>query len=212
MNFSVKLFTIKRNLVFMNNLYQKVAFASVCTALGFVLVPNKEAKAAVFTLTSTTIFFVGDKNQDGIGDYIYGDVPLSVGIKDERHTRNNQEDEEYKAVYEFNIANLSLAPNTAISNAIFQAKVNTIPWYDSQSRLDVHGYIGNNDTFAGLKVFTRGGYLTLDQEANLTITTVDVTEPVPEPTTILTAAIALGWGGWLKRKNSIKQNKTKSQG
>ena len=71
--------------------------------------------------------------------------------------------------------------------------------------------IRNNDTFAGLKVFTRGGYLTLDQEANLTITTVDVTEPVPEPTTILTAAIALGWGGWLKRKNSIKQNKTKSQ-
>jgi hypothetical protein len=261
MNFSVKLFTIKRNLVFMNNLYQKVAFASVCTALGFVLVPNKEAKAAVFTLTSTTSFFVGDKNQDGIGDYIYGDVPLSVGIKDERHTRNNREDEEYKAVYEFNIANLSLAPNTAISSAIFQAKVNTIPWYDSQSRLDAQGYIGNgqadvsdfqaggylegiyfdsvintgsgidpspifsfnvlpfisqrirnNDTFAGLKVFTRGGYLTLDQEANLTITTVDVTEPVPEPTTILTAAIALGWGGWLKRKNSIKQNKTKSQG
>ena len=79
----------------MNNLYQKVAFASVCTALGFVLVANKEAKAAVFTLTPTTSFFVGDKNQDGLGDYLYGEVPLSVGIKDERHTRNNQEDEEY---------------------------------------------------------------------------------------------------------------------
>ena len=73
--------------------------------------------------------------------------------------------------------------------------------------------IKNNDTFAGLKVFTRGGYLTLDQEANLIITTVDkATEPVPEPTTILSAAIALGWGGLLKRKNSIKRNKTKSQG
>jgi hypothetical protein len=262
MGFSVKLFTIKGNLVFMNNLYQKVVVASVCTALGFVLLPNKEAKAAVFNLTSTTSFFVGDKDQDGLGDYIYGDVPLSVGIKDERYTQNNQGDEVYKAFYEFNIANLSLTPNTVISSAIFQPKTNTISWYGSQSRLDAQGYIGNgqadvsdfqaggyldgiyfysvintgseidlspifsfnvlpfisqriknNDTFAGLKVFTRGGYLTLDQEANLIITTVDdVTEPVPEPTTILSAAIALGWGGWLKRKNSIKQNKTKSQG
>jgi hypothetical protein len=262
MGFSVKLFTIKGNLVFMNNLYQKVAVVSVCTALAFVLVANKEAKAALLTLPSTTSFFVGDKNQDGLGDYIYGDVPLSVGIKDERHTRNNQEDEEYKASYEFNIANLALAPNTAISSAIFQAKANTISWYISESRVDAQGYIGNgqadvsdfqagsyldgiyfnsvmntgseidrspifsfnvlpfisqiiknNDTFAGLKVYTRGGYFTLDREANLIITTVDeVTEPVPEPTTILSAAIALGWGGWLKRKNSIKQNKTKSQG
>jgi hypothetical protein len=35
---------------------------------------------------------------------------------------------------------------------------------------------------------------------------------VPEPTTMLGTALALGWGGWLKRKNSIKQDKTKSQG
>jgi hypothetical protein len=28
--------------------------------------------------------------------------------------------------------------------------------------------------------------------------------PVPEPTTILGTVVALGWGGWLKRKNSIK--------
>jgi PEP-CTERM putative exosortase interaction domain len=235
----------------MNNLYHKVAFASVCTALGFVLIPNKEAKAAVFTLTSTNSFFVGDKDQDGLGDYIYGDVPLSVGIKDERHIQNSREDEEYKAFYEFNVANLSLAPNTTISSAIFQPKANTVSWYGSRSRLDAQGYIGNgqadvsdfqageyldgiyfytvlntgseidlspifsfnvlpfvtqrikdNDTFVGLKVFTRGGYLTFDREANLIITTVDVTEPVPEPTTILSAAIALGWGGWLKRKKS----------
>jgi hypothetical protein len=238
----------------MNTLYQKVAFASVCTALGFVLVANKEAKAAVLTLTSTNSFFVGDKDQDGLGDYLYGDVPLSVGIKDERWIRNNREDEKYKAFYEFNVANLSLAPNTAISSAIFQTKANTISWYDSQSRFDAQGYIGNgqadvsdfqaggyldgiyfytvlntdseidlspvfsfnvlpfinqrlknNDTFAGLKVFTNAGYLTLDQEAKLIITTVDdVTEPVPEPTTILSAAIALGYGVILKRKSSKK--------
>jgi hypothetical protein len=35
---------------------------------------------------------------------------------------------------------------------------------------------------------------------------------VPEPGTILSAAVALGWGGWLKRKNLVKQDKTKSQG
>jgi hypothetical protein len=31
----------------MNNLYHKLAFASVCTALSFALVANKQAKAAV---------------------------------------------------------------------------------------------------------------------------------------------------------------------
>jgi hypothetical protein len=36
--------------------------------------------------------------------------------------------------------------------------------------------------------------------------------PVPEPTTMFGTALALGWGGWMKRKNSIKQNETKSQG
>ena len=235
----------------MNNLYHKVAFASVCTALGFVLIPNKEAKAAVFTLTSTNSFFVGDKDQDGLGDYIYGDVPLSVGIKDEKHIQNSREDEEYKAFYEFNVANLSLAPNTTISSAIFQPKANTVSWYGSRSRLDAQGYIGNgqadvsdfeagkyldgrylysvllnttipgikpspffyfdvlpfisqsiknNDTSAGFSLRIDDGYLTLNQDARLTIITADVTESVPEPTTILTAAVALGWGGWLKRK------------
>jgi hypothetical protein len=37
------------------------------------------------------------------------------------------------------------------------------------------------------------------------------TQSVPEPSTILSTSVALGWGGWLKRKNLIKQNKTKSQ-
>jgi len=36
-------------------------------------------------------------------------------------------------------------------------------------------------------------------------------EPVPEPTTIFGSAIALGVGGWLKRKNSTQKNKTTSQ-
>jgi hypothetical protein len=36
-------------------------------------------------------------------------------------------------------------------------------------------------------------------------------QPVPEPTTILGSALALGVGGWLKRKKSSQQNKTTPQ-
>jgi len=243
----------------MNNLYQKVAFASVCTALSFALVANKEAKAAVFTLTASPSFSVGDRNgQDGLGDYISGDVPLPVGIINGEGNR-----QEYRALYEFNLANLSLAPNTAISSVIFGVKANTISSYGRFSRLDAHGYIGNgqadvsdfeageyldgrylysvllnttipgikpspffyfdvlpfisqsiknNDTSAGFSLRIDDAYLTLNQDARLTIITADVTESVPEPTTVLTAAVALGWGGWLKRKNSSQQHNTKSQG
>jgi hypothetical protein len=53
------MFTIKGNLVFMNNLYRKVTIASICTALSFTLGANKEAKPATFTLTATE-FFVED--------------------------------------------------------------------------------------------------------------------------------------------------------
>jgi hypothetical protein len=38
------------------------------------------------------------------------------------------------------------------------------------------------------------------------------THAVPEPATMFGTALAFGWGGWLKRKNSIKQDKTKLQG
>jgi hypothetical protein len=243
----------------MKNLYHKVAVASVCTALSFALVTNKEAKAGVLTLTPTFSLSVGDRNaQDGLGDYISGDVPLPVGIINGEGDR-----QEYRALYEFNLANLSLAPNTVISSAIFGVKANTISSYGRWSRLDAYGYTGNgqadvsdfeageylegrylysvllnttipgikpspnfafnvlpfisqkiknNDTFVGfsLRNFNDDAYLTFNQDARLTIITADeVTEPVPEPTTILTAAIALGWGGWLKRKNSSQQNKTK---
>ena len=45
----------------------------------------------------------------------------------------------------------------------------------------------------------------------LIVETADVAEPVPEPTTIFGSALALGVGGWLKRKKSSQQNKTTSQ-
>jgi len=43
------------------------------------------------------------------------------------------------------------------------------------------------------------------------VETADVAEPVPEPTTIFGSAIGLYLGGWLKRKNSNRQNKTMPQ-
>ena len=87
----------------------------------------------------------------------------------------------------------------------------------------VNQRVSNGDAFAGfgIRALNFGGLFLNNYnpyssssgiKPRLIVETADVTEPVPEPTTILTAAIALGWGGWLKRKNSIKQNKIKSQG
>jgi hypothetical protein len=125
----------------MSNLYHKFAVASVGIALGFALGANKEAKAATFTLTNSG-FLVADSNLDGLGDWHYGGVPLPVGIR----RFENFSGEEYRAFYQFNIAQLSLASNTVISSAIFTNSINTVenlyhPHHDA--RLDVSGYVGN---------------------------------------------------------------------
>jgi hypothetical protein len=66
--------------------------------------------------------------------------------------------------------------------------------------------IGNNDSFwLGIRP-SDDSFATLSRQASLTITTA-----VPEPTTIFGSALALGVGGWLKRKKSSQQNKTTSQ-
>jgi hypothetical protein len=158
-SFLVKLFTIKGNLVFMNNLYHKVAVVSVCTALGFALRANKEAEAATFTLTATE-FFVEDiytpngYGTDGLGDRLLNsrydnefipneeDYPSIVRFPSVGKILNR----ERRAFYEFNIGNLSLAPNTVISSAIFQASVPgaeplSFPWLFLY--LDIFGYVGN---------------------------------------------------------------------
>jgi hypothetical protein len=74
------LFTIKGNLVFMNNLYHKVAVASVCTALGFALGANTEAKAATLSLEPTITFSVLDF--DG-SLAVYGGPALFDGLGDQ---------------------------------------------------------------------------------------------------------------------------------
>jgi hypothetical protein len=75
--------------------------------------------------------------------------------------------------------------------------------------------IRKNNAFAGFSVRSNywhvGEAILNDKDASLIITTVDIAEPVPEPTTIFGSALALSVGGWLKRKKSAIQNKTTSQ-
>ncbi len=242
----------------MNNLYHKLAVASVCTALGFALGASEEAKAATFTLAPTITFQVNDNNLDGLGDRVQsGNFDFIV-----RGTIG-----EAAEFGEINIGSFSLVPNTVISSAIFKAEIDTFLIYGlgvsatNPGSVGIFGYVGNGtaeasdfeagvllssvdisslspgdllnfdvtrfvkqrvsngDAFAGfgIRALNVGG-LALNTsnfsgiKPSLIVETADVTESVPEPTTILTAAIALGWGGWLKRKNSSQQNKTKSQG
>ena len=174
--------------------------------------------------------------------------------------------EERRATYEFNIGNLSLAPNTIIKSANFNAIIASsrrspgepIPvslWgyrgngtpeasdfeagkflrYESlpiggdyrQPRVSIswdiapfiNQLLSNNEfAFAGLSI--RGDRFSVegvfsdssdpsDPYANW-YPTLEI-EPVPEPTTIFGSALALGVGGWLKRKKSSQQNKTTPQ-
>jgi len=90
----------------------------------------------------------------------------------------------------------------------------------SEINFDVTNFIkqrvSNGDNFAGLSIrvenfYRNSGSVDLrnyyGQEPTLTIET----EPVPEPTTIFGSALALGLGGWLKRKKLSQHNKTTSQ-
>ncbi len=242
----------------MNNLYRKVAVASVCTALGFVLGGSEEAKAVTFSLVPTTSFSVADFNQDKLGDEVFQNSILDVGLVG----RNTENSWESRAFYEFNIANLSLASNTVSSAFLGIKRFDYIPW-DRFSDITLFGYRGNgrpdasdfdiaesllanhvqfgqfipryelqnynpdftyfrvtpfvnqlvnqNDTFAGFTLRSNLlNYASYGERATLIIETADVTEPVPEPTTIFGSALALGVGGWLKRKKSSQQNKTTS--
>ena len=127
----------------MNNLYHKVAFASVCTALSFAWVANKEAKAAEFTLTPTIAYTLLErKDQDGLADYtIFGDESLYTGV----HLGGDEYSYEYRVLYEFNLANLSLA-STAISSAILGFKATTTSYRRPPHGLYAYGYIGNGKT------------------------------------------------------------------
>jgi len=258
MSFPVKLFIREGSLVFMKNLYQKVAVTSLCTALGFGLGANEEVKAATFILAPTITFEVIDGPDvfdvgiyDGRGDHLF------PGNFDVVYNAPNYRD--IAEFAEFNIGNFSAASNTFINSAIFQAEilpfgVNGISPY--RGSLGIFGYVGNgtaeaSDFEAGVFLssvyvassFT-AGIINFDvtQFVNQRVTNgdaftgfsiralnegglplanypnpggpkliVETAEPVPEPTTIFGSALALGVGGWLKRKKSSQQDKTAPQ-
>jgi hypothetical protein len=247
----------------MNNFYPKVAVVSVCTALGFALGVNEEAKAVSFTFSPTTTFEVIDIDQeghiyDGLGDLLF---PGNFGIVYSQ-TKYIEGGHETASFLEFNISNFSVALNTFIKSAIFQTEIYTFAVNEglNPGSLGIFGYVGNGtaevsdfeagvllssvdvssssvgdilnfdvtpfvnqrvnngNAFAGfgIRALNPGGLVLgggdwLGSPPRLIVETTDVAEPVPEPTTIFGSALALGVGGWLKRKKSSQQSKTTSQ-
>jgi len=122
----------------MNKLYHKTALACVGIALSLAVGTNKEAKAATFTLTSANNYLIVDNNQDKLGDWYYGGVPLPVGRRQSGYGEDYSR-EEYRAFYDFNLANLSFTSNTVISSAILQTNVVETEWYGRSFKLAAYG-------------------------------------------------------------------------
>ena len=154
----------------MKNLYHKVAVASVFTALGFVLGASPQAKAASFTFAPTITFevidggFFGD-SFDGLGDQVFPGnfdtvVKGTIG--------------EAAEFAEFNIGSFSLAPNTVISSAVFQAELLSflvtglgVNNYTNPGTLGIFGYVGNGTVDAS------------DFEAGVFLSSVDISSSSP---------------------------------
>jgi hypothetical protein len=129
----------------MNNLYRKVAVASVCTALGFALGANKEASAATFTLAPTISFQViddgygdpGDENtspyypRDGVGDRFWENYFLFAKVREV----------EVRLLTEFNIDSFSSVPSADISRVLLQTQLSG--WDSYNPGLGLFGYVGN---------------------------------------------------------------------
>jgi hypothetical protein len=238
-------------LVVMIHLYDKVAVASVCTALSFVLGASEEVKAATITVPPTIQFGVRTVRSR------YIPPPRPIELSSEFDIVNSTPPgfgSSYQRVAEFNISSFFMAPNTIIKSALFQDKFSRILFStgnDTSISLGIFGYIGNgtaevSDIDNGVFLSSRdisflspGDTLNFDVtrfinqqvsngnpfagfslqilddynfsgvslkgtdalgRSSLVIETVEVAEPVPEPTTIFGSALALSLGGWLKRK------------
>jgi len=88
-------------------------------------------------------------------------------------------------------------------------------YYNRNIRFDVTTFfkdqVKNGDAFAGFGIRARTRFYNNGEATLYTPYLIIETEPVPEPTTIFGSALALGVGGWLKRKKSSQQNKTTRQ-
>jgi hypothetical protein len=177
--FSVKLFTLKRNLGFMSTLSHKAAVASLCTALGFVLGQSPEAKAASFFFTPTTAFSILDGGRsapfDGLGDVeLFGGQIEEMDIQSFGNILKGTEGEA-ASLAEFNIGSFSLAPNEFISRAVFQTVINK---YILMAGLGVE--VGIKPSSFGTFGYVRNGTSEVsDFEAGVFLSSVDVgsTEP-----------------------------------
>ena len=120
----------------MNNLYHKVAVASVCTALDFASGANEEAYSATFTLPPTITFGVRDSNFDGRGDLVPENYTV-VG----KGARG--EEAEFA---EFYVGGFPFTPNTVINSAVIYTEIFTFePIYGGgkPGSLGIFGYVGN---------------------------------------------------------------------
>jgi hypothetical protein len=152
---------IKGNLVFMKNLYGKVALASVCTALGFGLGANKEVKAATFNnsyFPYSLTFQVYDGGSfgsfDGLGDAVdsvaYTDP--EIGLRHSWDLVERTRAKEIAALTEFSIPALTSVStgyrtDTRITNIISAVLRVQVEWqytfYEGPRTLSLFGYVGN---------------------------------------------------------------------
>ena len=146
MSFLVKWFTIKGNLVFMNNLYHKVAVASVvCTVLGFTLGASEEIKAATISLTPTIQF--GIKTRLTRFNNPFYELSPRYDLVSNDSFRGSPAG---SRLAEFNISSFFTAPNTIIKSAVFQDKISSFGGLQRPIILSIFGYIGNG-TFESRK-------------------------------------------------------------
>jgi len=152
----------------MNNLYHKIAVASVCTALGFALGANKEAKAATITLEPAINFEVLDYSNDG--------VPDSVRMDDNSYFGKVRV-VEGRLFTEFNIDSFSFIPND-ITSVFLQTQIGylggSVGEFRNPGSFGLFGYAGNgagdlSDFGAGellssinTSFLPRGSFLSID--------------------------------------------------
>jgi hypothetical protein len=123
----------------MTHLYDKVAVASVCTALSFFLGTSEEVKAATITVPPTIQFGVRTNSRFSVSI----ELSSQFDIVQSRLDSSNMDSQQRLA--EFNISSFFMAPNTIIKSAVFQDKFFRILYNpaDRPFSLGIFGYIGN---------------------------------------------------------------------
>jgi len=125
----------------MNNLYHKLAVASVSTVLSFVLGASEEVKAVTITVPPTIQFGVRTRN------YPFGPAfPPELSSQFDRvYYAPVQSGGSQTRLGEFNISSFLIAPNTIIRSAVFQDKLSEVLGNDfgGPITLNIFGYIGN---------------------------------------------------------------------